>query len=74
MIKAKKPNQDIKLDLPSIGPKTVELAHAAGLRGIAVEAGGSLVLGLEGVIAKANASGMFVMGVTPAILAAQADE
>ena len=63
LVKAKKPNQDDRLDLPSIGAKTVELAHAAGLRGIAVEAGGSLVLDLAALTARADALGLFVIGV-----------
>jgi DUF1009 family protein len=70
LVKAKKPNQDVGHDLPSIGPKTVELAHGAGLRGVAVEAGGSLVLGRHTVIARADALGLFVIGVTEASLAA----
>ena len=62
LIKARKPNQDVEIDLPSIGPRTVDLAHKAGLRGIAVEAGGSLVLGLEIVTARADTLGLFVIG------------
>ena len=65
LVKAKKPNQDVEVDLPSIGPRTIELAHQAGLRGVAVEAGGSLVLGLELVIDKADRLGLFVIGVAP---------
>ena len=65
LVKAKKPNQDVEVDQPSIGPRTIELAHQAGLRGVAVEAGGSLVLGLELVIDKADRLGLFVIGVAP---------
>ncbi len=65
LVKAKKPNQDVEVDMPSIGPKTIELAHQAGLRGVAVEAGGSLILGLELVVSKADRLGLFVIGVAP---------
>lgn len=64
LVKARKPNQDLAVDMPSIGPRTIEMAHRAGLRGVAVEAGGSLVLGLELVIDKADRLGLFVIGVT----------
>jgi DUF1009 family protein len=64
LVKAKKPDQDDKIDLPSIGARTIELAHAAGLRGVAVEAGGSLVLDLAKVTARADALGLFVIGVS----------
>ena len=50
------------MDLPTIGPRTVIEAHAAGLAGIAVEAERSLVLDLAGVIAEADRLGLFVVG------------
>ena len=40
-------------------------AHDSGLRGIAVEAGGSLVIDRDAVIDRANDLGMFVTGITP---------
>lgn len=60
-----KPDQDERADLPSIGPDTVVNAHAAGLAGITVEAGRSLVLDREQLIAEADRLGLFVTGVTP---------
>lgn len=65
LVKAKKPRQEKRVDLPAIGPQTVENAHAAGLAGIAVEAGGALILDRAHVIEKADALGLFVIGVTP---------
>ena len=62
LVKCSKPGQELRVDLPSIGPQTVELAHAAGLVGIAVEAGRSLVLEGPQVIARADALGLFVLG------------
>jgi DUF1009 family protein len=62
LVKCAKPGQELRADLPSIGPQTVEAAHAAGLAGIAVEAGRSLILEGPVVIARANALGLFVIG------------
>lgn len=66
LVKCAKPGQELRADLPSIGPQTVEAAHAAGLAGIAVEAGRSLILEGPAVIARANALGLFVIGL-PAV-------
>jgi DUF1009 family protein len=63
LVKMKKPEQDTRIDLPTIGLTTIENAHAAGLRGIAVEAGGTLMVGKAELIARADALGLFVVGV-----------
>lgn len=63
LIKACKPQQERRADLPTIGPDTVEAAHAAGLRGIAVTAGGALVVDRAAVARRADALGVFVIGV-----------
>ncbi len=65
LVKALKPLQDGKTDLPVMGVATVKKAAAAGLAGIAVEAGRSLVVDRAAVIAAADASGLFVMGFAP---------
>jgi DUF1009 family protein len=62
LVKVNKPGQEARVDLPAIGPVTVEQAHAAGLAGIAVEAGASLILDREKTIAKADMLGIFVVG------------
>lgn len=62
LVKCAKPGQELRVDLPSIGVQTVEGAHAAGLAGIAVEAGRSLILDSAMVVAKADALGLFVVG------------
>lgn len=62
LVKCVKPGQEVRTDLPSIGPHTVDGAHAAGLAGIAVEAGRSLVLDGPEMIRRANAVGLFVVG------------
>lgn len=62
LVKLCKPQQDLRADLPTIGVSTVENARAAGLAGIAVEAGRALVVEREAMIAAANAAGLFVVG------------
>jgi UDP-2,3-diacylglucosamine hydrolase len=63
LVKAPKPIQDRRTDLPVIGTKTVRNAAEAGLAGIAVEAGGALILGKAAVIAEADRLGLFLTGV-----------
>jgi DUF1009 family protein len=62
LVKLCKPQQDLRADLPTIGVSTVENAKAAGLAGIAVEAGRALVVEREAMIAAADAAGLFVVG------------
>lgn len=63
LVKIKKPGQDRRVDLPTVGVATVEGAAAAGLRGIAIEAGGSLVIDLAAVARRADELRLFVTGV-----------
>lgn len=65
LVKMKKPQQERRVDLPTIGPTTVDKAAAAGLTGIAVEAGGALVIDRAAMVARADAAGLFVVGVQP---------
>ncbi|TDK47392.1 LpxI family protein [Antarcticimicrobium luteum] len=60
LLKAPKPGQDHRADLPTIGPETVRAAAGAGLRGIVIEAGGVIVLDQPGVIAACDRMGMFL--------------
>ncbi|MEX0839485.1 MAG: UDP-2,3-diacylglucosamine diphosphatase LpxI [Parvibaculum sp.] len=62
LVKLTKPGQERRVDMPTIGVKTVENAAAAGLAGIAVEAGGTLIVDGEAVASAANAHGLFVVG------------
>jgi DUF1009 family protein len=64
MVKAPKPSQDRRIDLPAIGAETVEQAAAAGLSGIAVEAGGTIVPDIAALVRAADAAGLFVTGVS----------
>lgn len=65
LVKARKPGQEERVDLPTIGPLTVEKIHAAGFAGIAIEADGGLILDKEKTIARADALGIFVVGMKP---------
>jgi hypothetical protein len=65
LLKAPKPQQDRRVDLPVIGVKTVELAADAGLSGIAVEAGSSLIMNRRKVAGAADRAGLFVVGLAP---------
>ena len=62
LAKAPKPIQERKVDLPVIGVRTLELAHAAGLAGVAGQAGDLIVIDKPGVIAAADRLGLFVWG------------
>jgi UDP-2,3-diacylglucosamine hydrolase len=63
LVKAPKPGQDRRVDLPAIGPDTVAQAKAAGLAGIAVEAGGTIVAESAALVRAADQAGLFVIGV-----------
>ncbi len=69
LVKCPKPQQELRIDLPTIGVTTVEGAAEAGLAGIAVQAGAALVVDREAVAAAANAAGIFIYGFTEAELA-----
>lgn len=63
LVKGPKRNQDLRVDLPAIGPKTVINASKAGLDGIAIAQGLTLILDREATIAAAEKAGLFLMGV-----------
>lgn len=63
LVKLCKPGQETDLDLPAIGPRTVELCAQAGMAGIAVHAGRSLILDAKAVREIANGEGLFVVGI-----------
>lgn len=62
LVKCAKPGQELRADLPTIGPRTIEDAHAAGLAGVAVEAGRAFVLEFGRTIELADRLGLFVVG------------
>jgi UDP-2,3-diacylglucosamine hydrolase len=62
LVKAPKSGQDLRFDLPTIGPRTVDGAAAAKLAGIAIVAGNTIVVEPQSVIEAADAAGLFVTG------------
>jgi DUF1009 family protein len=65
LVKAAKPGQDRRIDLPTIGPRTVEHVARAGLGGIAIAAGETIVAEPHAVVAAADAAKIFVVGIGP---------
>jgi DUF1009 family protein len=63
LVKAPKPGQDRRFDLPSIGPRTIENVARAGLAGLAVAAGTTMIAEPEAVIAAADREKIFIVGV-----------
>lgn len=63
LIKISKPGQERRVDLPTIGVSTIGRAAASGLRGIALEAGRSLIIDRAAVARAADAAGLFVVGI-----------
>lgn len=62
LVKVKKPQQEKRVDLPTIGIETVERIAECGFAGIAVEAGASLIIGRREVARRADALGVFIVG------------
>jgi DUF1009 family protein len=60
LLKAPKPKQDLRVDLPAIGPNTVQNAYDAGLSGIAVESGGVMILNQNETVALADELELFL--------------
>jgi DUF1009 family protein len=63
-VKAAKRGQDLRLDLPAVGARTIEAVDRAGLAGIAIAADEVLVADRAAFIAAAEAAGLFVVGWT----------
>jgi hypothetical protein len=62
LVKLLKPGQDFRMDMPMVGLTTVQNAIEAGLSGIAVEAGNTLVADLRAMIETADAAQKFIVG------------
>lgn len=65
LVKLVKPGQSRLVDLPTVGLATVEEAAMAGLRGIAVEAGGTIILDRPAIVAAAEEAGLFLTAIDP---------
>jgi hypothetical protein len=64
LVKAPKSGQDLRFDLPTIGPRTIQGAAAAQLAGVAAIAGNTLVAEPQAMIEAADAAGLFVTGLS----------
>ncbi|HSP24231.1 MAG TPA: UDP-2,3-diacylglucosamine diphosphatase LpxI, partial [Saliniramus sp.] len=65
LVKSAKRGQELRIDLPALGPRTVQQAAAAGLAGIALGAKQTLVIERERMIAEADRLGLFLVAVEP---------
>lgn len=65
LVKLAKCGQETRVDLPTIGPETVSRVAAAGLRGIAVEAGATILVDRAEMVDRADTAGIFVVGIAP---------
>ncbi|MDR2008294.1 MAG: UDP-2,3-diacylglucosamine diphosphatase LpxI [Alphaproteobacteria bacterium] len=61
LLKIKKSHQDMRVDLPTIGDKTILQAHQAGLKGIVIEAESTIILNEQKTIDLANKYGIFIV-------------
>ncbi|MEZ5939114.1 MAG: UDP-2,3-diacylglucosamine diphosphatase LpxI [Hyphomonadaceae bacterium] len=64
LVKRPKPIQDNRIDLPTIGARTIENAATAGLSGVALAADQTLILDMPTVVQRANTLGLFLYGFT----------
>jgi UDP-2,3-diacylglucosamine hydrolase len=62
LAKGPKPRQELRVDMPAVGPRTIEAAAAAGLAGVAVEAGAVLILDRADAVCSADAAGCALIG------------
>lgn len=67
LVKVVKPGQDERADLPAIGPGTIEAVHAAGLEGIGVHAGKTLMIEKQRTLQLARENDVFIYGHEPEV-------
>jgi DUF1009 family protein len=66
VVKRSKPQQDLRFDLPAVGPRTIEVMRSVKASVLAVEAGRSVMLDRELLISQAEEAGISVIGLTRA--------
>ena len=74
VLKVKRPDQDPRFDLPTVGPETIRAMARGGADVLAVEAGVTVVLERETLVREADAAGIAVLGVDDASIRALAKE
>ena len=65
LVKIRKPQQDMRIDLPTIGDRTIMSAYESGLEGVALHAGNGLIVNEKEAVKLADKLGLFIMGVNP---------
>ena len=65
LVKAPKRGQDLRIDMPAVGPKTIEAARSAQLQGVALAAGRVLIADRQTFSRAADEAGLFVVGFAP---------
>lgn len=65
LVKTSKPQQDLRIDLPTIGPNTIRLLHQYGFKGLVIEAGKCIVIDQKETIRLANQYGLFFVSYSP---------
>lgn len=68
LVKTAKPQQDKRLDLPTIGPRTIENLHKAGIKALAVEAGATMLLDPETTTRLADKYKIILIGCSEQII------
>jgi hypothetical protein len=63
LVKLAKPGQERRADMPALGPSTIQFVQNAGLRGVAFEAGNTILADRTLMIDLADAAGIFLLGV-----------
>ena len=61
LVKVAKPQQDMRFDVPTVGPQTIELLSRHGARALVIEAGKTVIIEREKMLAKADAAGIVVL-------------
>jgi hypothetical protein len=63
VVKMAKPGQDLRFDLPSVGPGTIRVMQEAGAAVLAVEAGKTLLFDREKTVSMADAAEIAIVGI-----------
>jgi DUF1009 family protein len=63
VVKVSKPQQDLRFDVPAVGPETVRVCRATGIAALALEAGKTLLLEKDDLLREAEEAGLSVVGV-----------
>jgi DUF1009 family protein len=63
LVKVAKPNQDMRFDVPTVGPDTIKSLHAAGATCLAIEAGKVILLDKDELLHAADNAGITIIGV-----------